>query len=316
MKKVLVAFTALLMMSCSPVVYDLAVDVRMPAESDINFKGCPPSVVSVSGRNVTDSILTASMALGMAVRMEQELSLEEGSIPVYSYFSDEIDVSNVDDIAYLLTTAGSDRVIVLDSLQMGDFQVKHLDDMVFYNGEILKQTDVERPFRISFKMFCMDSLQKNLMPLELYSSVSDHLKWSILSNASLEDKKAVSQAVSGLEKVFADIGQDMASMFFPQWEQQQRMVISYENSVWNSAYGYAREFQWDKAMKIWLTLVTETSPEKASYAAYNLSVACEMKEQYDLALEWLELARKKYPFSEIAIQGENVERSMKMKKKY
>ena len=315
MKKIFLVVSALYLISCSPIVYDLAVDVREPAELDINLKGCPPSVVFVSGRNVTDSLLTGSMALGIAVRMEKELSLEEGSIPVYSYFSDELDVSNVDDVAYLLTTAGSDRVIVIDSLSMEDFRVRHSDDLVYYNGDILRQTVVERPFKISFKLFCMDSLQKNLKPLEACTSVSDKLKWSILSNAPIEDTKAVTQAVSGLEKAFSDMGQEMASMFFPQWKQQQRMIISYENSIWDSAYEQAKSFQWDKAMKIWLALVTDPNPEKASYAAYNLSVACEMKEQYDLALEWLELARKKYSFSEIAIQKENVEQSKKMKKK-
>lgn len=315
MNKIILAIAALTMVSCSPVVYEIAVDVRKPSEFNIDLKGCPPSIVCICSRNGMDSLLTSKMALGIAEQLEKEMSLEEGIVPVYSYFTDELDVSNPDDVAFLLTTAGSDRVIVLDSLQTGEFKVSHPEGKKIYGAEILSETKVQQPFRIGFKMFCLDSLNYGTSPREVSSVVSDNLNWSLLTSGPVDDVKAISRAVSSAPKTYGDMGSEIAAMFFPQWEEQSRMIIAYDDSYWYNAYQNAKSFKWDLAMKTWMKLVSGTSPKKVAYAAFNLAVACELQEQYDLALEWLELARSRYPFSEISLEKANIEKAMEKKKR-
>jgi len=315
MKKFVSAIVAVILVSCSPIVYDLAVDVRKPSRFDIDFKGCPPSIVCICSRDGMDSLLTSRMALGIAERLEKEMSLEEGIVPVYSYFTDELDVNNPDDAAYLLMTAGSDRVIVLDSLSTGEYKVSHPAERVLKGVDLLLQTKISQPFRLGCKIFCLDSLNYGSTPLETSVVVSDIFQWTLLSSIPIEDSKAVSSAVSSAPKAFSDMGDEIGMMFFPQWEEQNRILISYESQAWDTAYQKAKSFKWGDAMKIWMSFVNDSNPKKVSFAAFNLAVACELQEQYDLALEWLELAHSRYPFSEVSVEKANIQHELEKRKK-
>jgi len=316
MRKIIIFLTVLFAVSCSPVLMDIAVDVKEPSAFNVDLKGCPPSVVFISGRDAFDSLLTSRMAVGIAESIENGFSLEEGAVPVYSYFHDEVNVSNPDDVAFLLTTSGSDRVIVLDSLVRDEFSVSYPEGKVLHDTGLYTSTVVNQSFRLGFKMFCMDSLNFGTSSVEASSVVSDDMVWTILADNPVEKEKAVSRAVSSAPKTYSDMGREIGSMFFPQWTEQKRMIVVYEGTNdWYSAYSHAKSFHWEEAMKLWMRLVSSPNPEKVSYAAYNLAVACELQEQYDLALEWLELARSRYPFFQINEEKAYIESAVKQNKK-
>ncbi|NTV19427.1 MAG: hypothetical protein HGA83_08365, partial [Bacteroidales bacterium] len=71
----------------------------------------------------------------------------------------------------------------------------------------------------------------------------------------------------------------------------------YENSAWRKAHSLAMNFQWKEAIDIWMEDASSPDNVKASCAAFNIAVACEMLEKYDLAIEWLDYAKKRYPIT-------------------
>ena len=63
---------------------------------------------------------------------------------------------------------------------------------------------------------------------------------------------------------------------------------------WSDAWRNANEFNWDKAIKIWSSLIDENNKQQAAMLAYNIAVSCEMKERYDLAAEWIDYSLKMF----------------------
>jgi hypothetical protein len=58
------------------------------------------------------------------------------------------------------------------------------------------------------------------------------------------------------------------------------------------AYNHALAFAWDEAMKIWMELVKGDNAKEVACAAFNMSVACEMQGNFELAQKWLDLSQK------------------------
>ena len=68
-------------------------------------------------------------------------------------------------------------------------------------------------------------------------------------------------------------------------------------SAWNRGAEAAYSFQWDKAIKEWLTLTSSKNAEKRACAAYNIALGCFMTGLPDLAVEWLDRSDKDMPVS-------------------
>lgn len=314
--KNIVLILALTAAACSPVYVDLAVDVRSDSEFSIDLKGVPPSVVSVyqSREDAVvrglDSVSSSKMASAIAEKFEKDLSLQTGDIPVYTFSSDELDLSDVEDVKYILFNAGSDRVIVLDSLQTGEFSVQE-DDSDPYFGMYRTRTLITLPFSLNVRVFSMDSLLHGTSPSELEFKVRQHLAWSVLSGERLNPDKARSSVIRSVPDAFGDMGTELAARFTPQWEEQYRTLLSYEGGEWVKACECARQFRWKEALEIWMKLSGGQNARMASYAAYDAAVACEMLGEYDLALEWLELSGQYYPCELISAERDCITRMRK-----
>lgn len=296
--------------SCAPVVYDVAMDVRSKSQYSIDLHGVPPSIISIcerqsEGTYSLDSTLASKVAFGTAEKLEKDLSLKEGDIPVFTFYSDEMDVSDVDNVKYLLTNAGSDRVIVLDSMRVSAFNIQPAVPEE-HSYEIVLTTDVKLPFSLKIKIFSIDSLLYGTSPLEKEFIVNQYIHWSLISNKPVEDKKAISTVMGSLSRAFKEMGEDVGAGFSPQWKEQSRMLFSYETGEWSRADLCASKFDWEKALKIWMGLADGKNAKKTAYAAYNAAVACEILEKFDLAMEWLGLARSYYDFDGISVEENNI----------
>ena len=47
-----------------------------------------------------------------------------------------------------------------------------------------------------------------------------------------------------------------------------------------------------------MKLANDNNVKRAAFAAYNVAVGCEMLEQFDLALKWIDYSLDKYAFRE------------------
>ena len=99
------------------------------------------------------------------------------------------------------------------------------------------------------------------------------------------------------------IGEKLASVISRQWETKTIMLINYSsNGDWNNAYRLAVDnFDWQRAINIWMPYTKSENPRKASFAAYNIAVGCRMIGNPKLALEWVNFAEKQFNFRELQL---------------
>ncbi len=303
--KISVIFLAstLLLSSCGPSLSFFIIDVKTPASYPVDFNQKSVSVFSaipttgLNRENTTslkeDSTLMSNFAKGMALSLEKHLQLKEGEVPVFNHFSSEInDIRERSYIEILAHKSESDILVLLENLKIGKFE---------------KLNQAISPVRSGYAssyVFAPLSLLVNVYDgktADLISSLTqnDTIYWEILSKESINEERLQKGLFSALDKISVSAGEDVVKNFFPVWDNEQRCLYSYENSAWRKAYSLAMNFKWTEAIDIWMEDTSSPDNVKASCAAFNIAVACEMLEKYDLAIDWLDFAHKHYPIQGI-----------------
>lgn len=298
MRKIFILSLLFAIAACSPIPYYVGIDVQKESNYDIDLDGRNVAVIAVSSIGDKDSALVSEVGMGIAEKIESDKGLSSASIPVYSVYSEEARINEPGSLDLIAIQTSSDMLLVLDSLWIGSYTVDEgvenaEDQLVYRDGEFLYVTNVELPIKCLFTVYdakSLSSVKKTVL--------SDTLAWTMLGETKANSVKAIAKANTTLKKVFKDIGAEFASNFSRQWESQDRMIIAFDDPTWMKAYHYAENFKWQEAMDIWLELVKVYSPKKSACAAYNIAVACEMQEKYEVALKWLDYAKEKYYFRE------------------
>jgi hypothetical protein len=83
----------------------------------------------------------------------------------------------------------------------------------------------------------------------------------------------------------------ISDSFVSQWKMEQYSLAYYDSQKWYDALVKAENFDWRGAMDIWLALLDTNDLMKRASAEYNLSVACFMLGDLELAHEWLEKSK-------------------------
>jgi len=96
-----------------------------------------------------------------------------------------------------------------------------------------------------------------------------------------------------LNTLSIDLGNKVAKFFTPTWKTQERNLFVNRNSRMQEALGYASSKKWTNAELIWKTeLEKKTKLIDKAKIAYNMAVANEMQDNFDLALEWAQKAKE------------------------
>lgn len=267
--------------SCGPVTYTLPVERCSGQELNVDLRGTLPGIVSVVMHGDRDSALLSAFAVGMAEQLETGLGLDSGAVPVYSMYADDINMNDSAAMAYLHAAAGVENLIMLDSMDVGEFSVTVPVEKAYSGGSFLQQTVVSLPYSIRVQVF--GSPQPD--PLEVWKE-DQVMEWTLFSDVSLNRLKALEKVNSELEKSFISMGAAAAEKFMPQWETVNKMLYVYNDRKWTEACRLAWLFEWDKAMDIWYGEADSPNTRKAACAAHNLSVACEILGMDDLSAQW------------------------------
>lgn len=116
----------------------------------------------------------------------------------------------------------------------------------------------------------------NLFPLEKPDSeVSDQLvEW-----------------FPALEHASKKSGEKFARMLSPSWMPVKRYVFVSPWLKFGTAYKYLVQGDYQSAAEIWSEIANSRNRFFAARASYNMALACELADQYDLALEWIKSAK-------------------------
>lgn len=294
-----VAVTGAFMWSCAPQARFFNVDVKHNAEKEIGLEDSKAAVFPVFPSGMPDSLLICNAGIGLAEKLEKDRGLLSGEIPVYcvpqaefkglgdDHFTSDPDREYMHGI---LDQTGADILIFVDNLSFENF----VNRSYGLAGEDYAIGYALLPFTIDMHIY--DTGTDRL----LYSKFETDTVYLQMPESSGQDLSYYKgMTVKYLPEVSKKIGEKLASYLTPQWETQERMLITYEGERnWNEAYDLAQEFKWKEAIDSWMPLTRSENPKKAAFAAYNIAVGCEMLEQFDLAEKWIQFSLKKFRFRE------------------
>lgn len=243
------------------------------------------SVFAVTPDTRFDSTAITSAASALAAGYESAQNLEESTVATYSIPAAEF--TSLRDTAYiesLMTDSGSRVMIFMKDLRFGETAVSR---DIF--GET---TDAELPFRVELVVF--DAVRDSVL---FYYNRPDTAY--IYVNADLPKPEIDKAIIRKIDAVSSDIGKGLARNLSTLWKTESWMIIDYpDEDIWHGATLDAGNFRWKDAIEKWLPYTENENLKKASYASFNIAVACEMLDNTALAKQWLNYSIEKYSFPE------------------
>lgn len=285
----LISVAILTLCSCAPGVQLIDVEKRVAPRYNVELSGKSIAVFSaLDGR--CDSTVISDLSKGIASSLEKRLSREEGSIFVYNIKTDSASLNDPELIRDLSVKSNSDIILILSD-------VKIYDAGIYLNrlpGADYHTTYVQMPFSLKLDLF--DGITAaNVADI----TQRDTLLWEILSRNQLRESVLNYKIKESFSGALTDIGKSVSGNFFETWERDSRTLYFLFGNSWQEAIIAASEFNWSKASKIWLEAVSSANDKVAACAAYNLAVACEMQGKKELALEWLNYSKERFPLDRV-----------------
>jgi hypothetical protein len=148
------------------------------------------------------------------------------------------------------------------------------------------------------KLYCYDGMNQEDR-VQAYGGTAMS-RPTVYSNGKDDSTVATAKAWKALGVEGWDAGVKVADSFKSQWKHEQYSIVYYEGESWYAALEKAEQYDWKGAMDIWMQLLSTNDLMKRACAEYNISVACYMLGDYELATQWLDLSDKenKLPISD------------------
>lgn len=187
----------------------------------------------------------------------------------------------------LALQAGADAIISLDH-QIYNSQVSLIDNKVgLKNGSIKVRGfclfNVYIPFREKTHMTSMRYVDSLTWRNDDVSTRRDDIKELINSEYATTVVCATGSMMGGR----------MANKIIPAWIADNRKVYSSYQSDWMAADANLRKDKWEEAVLIWEKIYNKSSSGKSkAKAANNIAVACELNDNYEQALDWINKAQQ------------------------
>jgi hypothetical protein len=120
----------------------------------------------------------------------------------------------------------------------------------------------------------------------------DHLSYSNTASTSYGATSLLPNKRRVIAKIASHSGDVYAHRIAPMWMTVKRSYYSKPGKPLATAHEYVNKKNWNEAKVTWLNLYNTTgSPSTKGLAAYNLAVACEMNDDLDSAMTWVNEAR-------------------------
>ena len=272
----------------------MLVDIREPAVNPISFENKSiaiyVSVNEISAETQVNYMQKFYLASGIASKIEEELELSNGAVYIYTHYPARDSALGMEYIQSLSRQADSDIVMLIDSVSVSDSE--NVGDFT-YVANISNYNYVLKWNKSLFKGK-IDVYDGTTIDKITQLNLKDTIYWETFSRNRFDSTSVDQQLVGALKIILDEMGRNVGSRFFAQWIPEYRSLFVYYDSAWKSAIRYAKAFEWGKAIEIWMTYLDNEDRYRASCAAINIAVGCEMTDRHELAIEWLEKAGQIY----------------------
>ena len=255
MRKSLFILILLAVVSCGPTRHAITLQMRHPSKSGLDLGGKIVSVAySTVGEPVADSFNKA-MAGSFAAVLEDDYATGEGSVKVLGVDGTKADYAQRDSMINILMKTGSDMVFLFAS---------PVFDVASTSGAV----------QMKVSLYCYDGMNKE-------DKVFVYTGTTVVTSVS----------ASSLENEAVDVGKNVSETFKAQWKYEQFSIAYFDGIKWYEALYRAEEYDWKGAMDIWLSMLDTNDLLKRAAAEYNISVACYLLGDFELAEEWLKKSK-------------------------
>lgn len=306
-----VVFFLTMMVSCGPQVELMNVENAVNVKNEIPFSEGSAAVFFLyptkgdSLSRYLDSTRLSSLSIAFAEKVEKDRDASKGSVAVYSL--PDSDFCGLDEnrdrvyLSELYSNSNADLQFFIHNLEFFQYSVKktalYTNDDRYDTGGVYDGITIILPYKVR---------------MDVYNSVKDSV---VLSKNNLDTVyiQAIAKdynnknfnviIAKNLPEISSKIGEKLASLISRQWEIKTIMLINYPaNKEWDTAYRLAEnKFEWQRAVSIWMPFTKSENPRKASFAAYNIAVGCQIMGKPKLALEWVNFAEKLFNFRELQL---------------
>lgn len=132
--------------------------------------------------------------------------------------------------------------------------------------------------------------------IELGKLITDTLLWEKNDWAEITLGNQLPGMFEACAYAGADAGERFSHLIAPQWQKDSRVIyVPSHHGEMNRAYRFALQGNWLDAAAIWQPLTLSSNKRLAAQAAFNMALANEMMNKFDVALEWINVAKPKNP---------------------
>ncbi|MBR2063798.1 MAG: hypothetical protein IJ971_03775 [Bacteroidales bacterium] len=276
----------LMAVSCSPMKHAIHVEMRHPSKAGVDLAGKVVSVVYLENDNAVASDFNEAMADGFAYSLEEDYGTGNGSIGIYRMRqSDGGNYASKDSLFNILMDTGADIVFLFDTVSFGNMTVGGPSKVAYRTSPDSSYVNsASIPF--TMKMYCYDGMNKE-DKVQAFGG-SSMARVEVYSNGKDDSTIARSKAFKALGAEGWNAGKEVAVSFRSQWKHEQYSIVYFDNEKWYKALAQAEQYDWKGAVDTWITLLQTNDLMKRSCAEFNISVACYMLGDYQLAKEWLD----------------------------
>lgn len=116
----------------------------------------------------------------------------------------------------------------------------------------------------------------------------DTISWDAVGSNTEQIARQLPTIKISLEELAIYLGTQAADYATPLWESQRRGYYATGNIYFIQATEFVRKREWGEAIKVWKFIFDNSKKRTKAKAAYNLTLASEMLDDYESAQYWLD----------------------------
>ena len=289
MKRTLfLAAAAVLLGACGPQTFTMNMEMRHPSLSGLDLGGKSLSVVYLDAPG-KDTVFSKHLATGFAEALEKDYFEGREAVAVYRMEQQPgADYASRDTLLNLILDSGDDVVFLFDVPVFEEATLSQNRSTALDAPDSTRMVVARVPY--SLNLYAYDSMNKaDTVRRFVGNSVFNQVIFGSERTTDAEFLRHLWDNQGNTAAQAADIGAKSAAKFKSVWKGESFSFYYYDdNQKWIQAAEAAYDFQWKKAVDLWMSLLSTSSYSRRSRAAYNLASAFYLMGDMDLAAQWLD----------------------------
>ncbi|MCM1198389.1 MAG: DUF6340 family protein [Clostridium sp.] len=272
--------------SCSPSTFNLGLEMRSPSTSGLSLGNKDLSVVYLDNGRQADSIFLANVSEGFAQSLEKDYFGGNEVIGIYRVdkVQDE-DYLSRDAMVRMLVETGSDVTFLFDLVSMGEPSFS-IPEKVAAPVSADSAYFVEASIPFAIKLYTYDAM--NAQDTVLVFNGKSTAKAPVYTDGAESRAVLAQKALKSLDEPGYTTGRQCSNIFLSQWEKANFTMYYYGSEDWYTASQAAYDYNWKKAMDIWISMLDTKNLQKRSCLEYNIAAVNYILGQKSLASQWLD----------------------------